>query len=128
MISRLVGILGFMRAIAGHFHLDGIRANAICPGIVSTNLVDKDGWASFPQELFTPVEMISQTTLKLVDGVDMVDANGNKVPSHLLYGKAVEINRGSFYFRDQAEYCDDTMRRIMEATSVDNQIGGVLMS
>lgn len=117
-----------MRAIAGHFHLDGIRANAICPGIVPTNLVDKEGWANFPQELFTPVEMISQTTLKLVDGVDMIDANGNKVPAHLLFGKAVEINRGNFYFRDQVEYCDDAMRKIIEATSVDNQVGGVLTS
>lgn len=117
-----------MRAIAGHFHLDGIRANAICPGIVPTNLVDRDGWANFPQELFTPVEMISKTVLQLVDGEDMADANGNKVPGQLLYGKAVEINRGNIYFRGQVEYCDDAMRKVMEATSVDNQVGGVLTS
>ncbi|KAK2761341.1 hypothetical protein FQN54_001863 [Arachnomyces sp. PD_36] len=122
------GVVGFMRAVAGHFHLEGIRANAICPGIVPTNLVDKKGWANFPQDLFTPVEKISQVTLNLVDGVDMTDANGNQVAGDMVYGKAVEINRENYYFRDQVEYCDDAMRKIMEATKVDNQVGGVLTS
>lgn len=117
-----------MRAIAGHFHLDGIRANAICPGIVPTNLVDKDGWANFPQDLFTPIEMISAVVLKIVEGVDMVDANGNNVPGNMVYGKAVEISGGNYYFRNQHEYCDDAMRKVIEATSVDNQVGGVLTS
>ncbi|ETN41761.1 uncharacterized protein HMPREF1541_03698 [Cyphellophora europaea CBS 101466] len=122
------GALGFMRAIAGHFRLEGIRVNAICPGIVRTNLLDKQGWSGFPQDMFTPVENISDAVCRLIDGGDITDANGRTVPAAKLYGQAVEINLSNIYFRRQHEFSDKAMESIMMATSVENQIGAVLTS
>jgi len=122
----LDGVLGFLRAIAGHYHLDGIRANCICPGIVETGLVGEGGWSAFPQHLFTPVGMITKVVLMMLDGVEMVDSNGVKVPADKNYGQSVEINLQNFYIRTAPGFCDDEMKAIMEATSVENQKGGVI--
>ena len=36
------GVIGLMRSIAGHYYKqDGVRVNAICPGTVRTNLLEK---------------------------------------------------------------------------------------
>ena len=45
------GVVGFMRSIAKHFWLnDKIRVNAICPGVVKTNLLAAKEWGSFPDD------------------------------------------------------------------------------
>ncbi|KAL2014361.1 hypothetical protein VTN00DRAFT_1886 [Thermoascus crustaceus] len=122
------GVVAFMRSIASHFRLDGIRVNAICPTIVQTNLLHKAGWANFPQYLFIPAESIEKVVLLLIDGQDMVDANGKEVPAAETYGRAVEMSGANYYFREQPEYCDDEMRQVMTATVLENQVGGVLTS
>ncbi|KAK5128263.1 hypothetical protein LTR85_002930 [Meristemomyces frigidus] len=120
------GVVGFLRAIAGHYHIDGIRANAICPGIVETNLVGEGGWANFPQHLFTPVEMIVKVVLSMLDCDAMVDANGVTLPADKIYGQTVEINLHNYYIRTPPAFCDSAMESIMEATSVEKQKGGVI--
>ncbi|KAF2764545.1 NAD(P)-binding protein [Teratosphaeria nubilosa] len=120
------GVLGFLRSIASHCRLDDIRANAICPGIVETNLVGPGGWSNFPRDLFTPVSKIVDVVLQLIDGTDLLDANGVQVPAEKAYGQAVEINLDKHYIRTVPDFCDDAMKGIMEATSVENQKGGVI--
>ncbi|KAI9687894.1 MAG: hypothetical protein M1822_001975 [Bathelium mastoideum] len=120
------GTVGFLRSIAGHYHLNGIRANAICPGIVRTNLVGEGGWDNFPQHLFTPIAMVTKLVLLLLDGAELCDANGTIVPAEMTYGITVEINQSNYYVRSPIEFCDDAMRDIMEATTVENQKGGVI--
>ena len=112
-----------MRSIAKHFYIhDGIRVDAICPGIVRTNLLSSKEWKQFPDEYFTPVEKIVETVLLLVDGVDMVDAKGKRIEAKQAWGRSVEINGQSYYFGDQLEYCDDAMREVMRATDVENSM------
>ena len=131
------GVVGFMRSIAPSFwHNDGIRVNAICPGIVQTNLVDPKGWAAFPSHTFIALETISRVVLMLLEAHDpagaeanangMVDATGTFIPASQGYGRAVEISGDSFYFREAPDFCDQGMREIMAATVVENQVGGVL--
>lgn len=126
-----------MRSIAPSFwHNDGIRVNAICPGIVQTNLVDPKGWAAFPSHQFIALETIARVVLMLLDPVGtgtgtgtangMVDATGTFIPASQGYGRAVEISGDSFYFREAPDFCDQGMREIMAATVVENQVGGVL--
>ncbi|KAL9079603.1 MAG: hypothetical protein Q9157_001540 [Trypethelium eluteriae] len=118
--------LGFVRSIATHFHLDGIRVNAICPGVVETNLVGEGGWDNFPKHSFTPMEMVCKVVLLLVDGEGLCDANDKKVAAEKTYGVTVEICLTNYYIRTPIEFCDDAMRELMEATSVEKQKGGVI--
>lgn len=132
-----------MRSVAPHFWREGIRVNAICPGIVRTGLVDKVAWDSFPPHQFIPVETIRKVVLMLIDGQDkeadiargqtqlqtgagMVDASGNHVAASSAYGRAVEISTVGYYFREHPAFCDDGMASVMAATVVENQIGAIL--
>ncbi|KAJ5661186.1 uncharacterized protein N7484_000558 [Penicillium longicatenatum] len=125
------GVVGFMRSIAANFRANGMRVNAICPGIVRTNLVDEKGWDSFPPNRFVKIETIAQTVLHLVDGGSpagqgLTDTVGKSLAASKLYGLAVEISDTGLYFRDQHDFCDEGMREVMGATELDNQVDGVL--
>ncbi|KAJ6001866.1 hypothetical protein N7522_007093 [Penicillium canescens] len=125
------GVVGFMRSIAQHFAAGGTRVNAICPGIVRTNLVDSNGWDSFPPGRFIEVETIARVVLQLVDGGEpagqgLTDSSGSHLPLSKLYGVAVEMSDSGLYFRDQHAFCDDGMREVMAATDVENQVGAIL--
>lgn len=117
------GVINFMRSVAPSLRQkDGIRTHAICPGTVRTNLLLPSEWAHFPASFFTPVSKIASTVAMLEQGgVDLVDSNGVKVPAGRDYGLAVEINGENHYFREVLPWCDDAMRQVMEATSVDAQ-------
>lgn len=120
-----------MRSIARHFQLEGIQVNAICPGIVRTNLVDNESWNSFPMHRFAPMQVISAVVLLLLDGdregcQGIVDSNNTHIAPSQLYGCAIEISGSKFYFREQPEYCDRGMEEVMGATALENQIGAIL--
>ncbi|KAH7240455.1 hypothetical protein MRS44_013048 [Fusarium solani] len=111
------GIVGFLRAIAARLASEGIRANAILPGVVATNLMTEEDFEHYPPEYFTPLEVVIDTVLQIVDGLDMSDAKGRTVWGAEVYGQAVEINMNNFYFRDRPEWCDDAMRHVLAATN-----------
>ncbi|KAL4966033.1 uncharacterized protein BDV14DRAFT_171987 [Aspergillus stella-maris] len=142
------GVVGFMRSIANHFLASNIRANAICPGIVRTSLVDQKGWAAFPQHRFVEMESVVRVVLQLA-GVSedqsepegagpesdkkassarsgLTDSHGTHLPTARLFGQAVEISDGGVYFRQQHEFCDEGMREVMAATVVENQVGAII--
>lgn len=124
------GVVGFMRSIAKSFWKhDGIRVNAICPGVVKTNLLTAKEWENFPDEFFTPVKKIVESVLVLLDGVDRVTGNrideveGGKENASagkdgVLWGEAVEISGENHYYRDTPRVCDDAMRAVMRATDI----------
>ncbi|CAG9991495.1 unnamed protein product [Clonostachys byssicola] len=115
------GVVHFVRSIAYSFHQEGIRAYAICPGTVRTNLLLADEWKSFPGEYFTPISKIAETVEMLVNGGNMQDSAGKKVTDDDNYGLAVEVNGKNHYFRDQMPFCDEAMKQVMTATSMKNQ-------
>lgn len=111
--------------------MSGVRTNAICPGIVRTNLVDQNGWNAFPQHRFTEMESVVRVVLQLVDesepaGQGLTDTRGTHLPTERLFGLAVEISDNGVYFREQHEFCDDGMREVMAATVLENQVGAIL--
>ncbi|KAL4989898.1 hypothetical protein BDW68DRAFT_155492 [Aspergillus falconensis] len=126
--SAKFGVVGFMRSIAQHFKARGVRANAICPGIVRTDLVDQNGWDAFPQHRFTEMESVVRVVLQLAGESDpgLTDARGTHLPTERLFGQAVEISDTGVYFREQHPFCDDGMREVMAATVLENQVGAIL--
>lgn len=118
------GVINFMRSIAPTLkQKDGIRTHTICPGTVRTNLLLASEWEAFPASFFTPVSKIASTVVMLEQGgVELTDSKGVKVPAGRDYGLAVEICGENHYFREVLPWCDDAMRQVMEATSVERQM------
>jgi 15-hydroxyprostaglandin dehydrogenase (NAD) len=83
---------------------EGIRVNSILPGAIRTTLYSDDIWTQFPKDDFTPVEEVVNTVMSLVS-------------DETATGRAMEISAGETFDRRQPEYCNETMRRIMEGKS-----------
>lgn len=112
--DSLDDVLGFMRSIAPSCWEEGIRVNALCPGIVRTGLVPDEFWGKFfkPHQ-FCPMELIVDITLRLVDGGEIVDSKGTRVPAEEAYGQTLETSGPNFYLRDQPEWSDDIAKEVM---------------
>jgi NAD(P)-dependent dehydrogenase (short-subunit alcohol dehydrogenase family) len=103
------GVLGFTRSVAKHFWVhDKIRANAILPGTMRTNLLNEKEWSTFGDTTWTPVSKAVEVVEMLLD------------EKEAYWGKAVEISGTNHYFRVQAEYCDEDMRKVIEATDIES--------
>lgn len=118
-------VVHFNRAITVAYHHEGIRTFSTCPGTINTGLLSPEEWKSFPSEYFTPVETLVDAVEKLIDGGDLEDAKGKKVKKEDNWGLTVEVNGNSFYLRDQPEWCDENMRKMMENTSMAKQISRI---
>lgn len=119
-----VGILGFVRSVAGQFKLmDGIRINALLPGAVRTPIIE---WGEFPEDAFTPMELITQVVLLLARGEEIVDSKGARVPVERAYGQAMVVTGKSIYLQPEAEYCDEVMELTIESSKVENRFKGVV--
>lgn len=121
-----VGLLGFMRTIAGHYEVsDGIRVNAVLPGAMRTTMVPD--WSGLPDDVFTPLERIAEVVLQLAAGKeDIVDAKGVRVPASECYGIAVVANGLNFYVHEEPAYCDDIMARTIGSTKGEKQAGLIM--
>ncbi|ORY06910.1 hypothetical protein BCR34DRAFT_543058 [Clohesyomyces aquaticus] len=118
-------VVQFTRSIAYPYHLEGIRTYATCPGTIRTNLLSTEEWKPFPEKYFTPVSTVVTSVLKLIDGGDLEDSKGKKVPEDMAWGLAVEINGNNMYFRDGVEYSDENMEAMMKFTSMENQLARI---
>ena len=120
------GVVGFMRSISKHFwENDRIRVNAICPGVVKTNLLTQREWQNFPEEYFTPVDKIVQGVLILVDGKDETTVEKTRIDSiqsekkGILWGEAMEFSGWNHYYRIAPAFCDEGMKAVMKATDIE---------
>ena len=114
------GVVGLMRSLAKHYWtFDKIRCNAICPGVVKTNLLTAKEWGNFLKEYFTPVESIVEGVLLLLDGktesVQRIDGDSGR---NGIWGEALEISGTKMYWREAPGVCDDAMRAVMKATDI----------
>lgn len=98
------GVIGFVRSIARRYHKnDGIRVNAICPGLMRTNILPDQVWQAFPESMLTPVEKVVEMVRVLLEGEQHV-------------GQTVEVFRDKHWFRKQYEYCEPGMAALMGVT------------
>lgn len=116
-----VGVLGFMRCVADYYKTEGIRVNALCPGAVRTPIVSDKAWEAMPEDVFTPLELIAETVLKLAGGDEFVDANGTRAGPDELFGKAVVASGKNIYIQPDTPYADGVLARTIESTKMDKQ-------
>jgi NAD(P)-dependent dehydrogenase (short-subunit alcohol dehydrogenase family) len=110
------GIVGMARSLAAvYYPKDGIRVNAVCPGTVRTSLLSGEEWTQFPVEYFTPVEVIVKAVLIFIDGKDDTD-KGKEIK--VMNAKVIECSGNNYYYRQQLDYCDEGMRKVMESTNL----------
>ncbi|KAK5738926.1 hypothetical protein LTR17_005652 [Elasticomyces elasticus] len=98
------GIVGFVRSIARRYwNAEKIRVNAICPGLMRTNILPDAVFTMFPEDSLTPVE-------KVVEVVKML------LVSEEYVGQTVEVFGKQHWFRKQTEYCEPGMAAMMGVT------------
>ena len=118
-------VIQFDRAISYSYHLSNIRTYATAPGTIRTNLMTGEEWKSFPEQYFTPMSTLVNAVVKLVDGGDLEDSVGRKIPSKDAYGLTVEVNGDNLYFREPGKFCDSNMEAMMRYTSMENQLARI---
>ncbi|KAB8229648.1 uncharacterized protein BDW43DRAFT_322038 [Aspergillus alliaceus] len=106
-------LIGFMRSIGKRCHDEGIRVNALCPGIVQTNLGNADSFRDIPPDIFVPIGEVVRVLLLMVDGPDVTDSKGVQVSGSEFWSRAVEVTRKGYYFREPPEWSDEHMARTM---------------
>ena len=89
-----------MRSIAPKLIQENIRVNCTLPGAVRTNLVDDEAWKAFPADQFTTTENVVDVVARILNDESIV-------------GKAVEISKDKWYYRDQHEFCDEAQAQTM---------------
>ncbi|KAF7719132.1 Uncharacterized protein PECH_001763 [Penicillium ucsense] len=94
---------------------EGVRVNAICPGVAKTALLTEELEALFPQEVQIPIQYVTGLVLKLLAGDDLTDGKGCTVPSSKLFSKTLHISHDAFFFIDQPEFHDESGRLTWEA-------------
>jgi NAD(P)-dependent dehydrogenase (short-subunit alcohol dehydrogenase family) len=119
------GVIQFNRAIAFAYHNEGIRTYATAPGTIKTNLLDAEDWEVFPREYWTPMETLVRTVLDLVDGGDLKDCTGRTIAEKDAYGLTAEVYGDSYYFRDLPEHWNKGEAKMMEYTSMANQLARI---
>lgn len=86
-----------------------------------TPIIPAKAWEAMPEDVFTPLDLIASTVLKLAAGDEIVDANGTRAGSDELFGKAVVASGKNIYIQPDTPYCDDVLARTIENTKMDKQ-------
>lgn len=118
-------VVNFNRAITVAYHHEGIRTFATCPGTIKTGLLSNEEWKSFAEEHFTPMEVLVDTVLELVNGGDIEDAKGVRKTKDKNWGLTVEVNGRNIYFREIPDFCDANMEALMVRTSMTAQLARI---
>ena len=101
-----------MRSIAPKLISHKIRVNAI--GAVITPILPPEIRQLYPKDIVTPLPVVVGVVLAFVDGKEMTDATGTKIPADKLTGQVVEISVDKFYFHSEPEHCDENSKQVSE--------------
>lgn len=86
---------------------EGVRVNAVCPGVVITPLLTPELRAFFDDKTLIEMGHVTDVILKVISGDEVTDSKGVSVPSEEFHSRAVLISRESYYFVEMPQYFDD---------------------
>ncbi|KOS42326.1 hypothetical protein ACN38_g6772 [Penicillium nordicum] len=101
-------LIGFTRSVGDRLWDEGVRVNALCPGVVETPLLaDETFYGIFPREIFISVDVVTGVVSQLLSGADMVDAKGIRIAGDEMHSRAVHVSGKSFLFVEKPDIHDE---------------------
>lgn len=110
----LDGLVGFTRSIWKKLWEEGIKVNAICPGVVETHLLTPELKSIFGKSLVS-IYSVTDVVLEVLSGNEMVDSKGMAVSGEDLHSRAILISGKNRYFVEMPEIYDEETRITQEA-------------
>lgn len=107
----LDAIIGFTRSVGERLWEEGVRVNALCPGVVETPLLAvEEFYALFSREILIPMAVVTGVVLQLLSGEAMTDARGTRVAGDEMHSRAVHVSGKNFLFIEKPEIYDEQTR------------------
>ncbi|KAG0153240.1 hypothetical protein PDIDSM_5090 [Penicillium digitatum] len=104
-------IIGFTRSVGERLWEEGVRVNALCPGVVETPLLAvEEFYALFSREILIPMAVVTGVVLQLLSGEAMTDARGTRVAGDEMHSRAVHVSGKNFLFIEKPEIYDEQTR------------------
>ncbi|KAJ5934251.1 hypothetical protein N7466_003798 [Penicillium verhagenii] len=103
-------LVGFTRSMGKKLREEGVKMNAICPGVVETPLVTPEIKAFFDERIVIPMSEVTDVVMEMMAGKAMVDSQGTTIPGEELYQRAILISGKNHYFVEMPEIYDEETR------------------
>ncbi|CAG8942184.1 unnamed protein product [Penicillium salamii] len=101
-------LIGWVRSTGPRLWTEGIRVNAICPGVVETPIIDNPAFDSlFPREMWIDIQLVTGTVLNLLSNTEMVDGKGTLVKGDEMHSRALHISGKTFFFVEMPDFHDE---------------------
>ena len=106
-LHLLDGLVGFTRSVGKRLLDEGVKVNAVCPGVVLTPLMTPELQALFPRKILMSMSDVTNVVLKLISGNEVTDSKGTSVPSDQLHSRAILVSGKKYYHVEMPEYFDE---------------------
>ncbi|KAJ5788567.1 hypothetical protein N7457_003557 [Penicillium paradoxum] len=96
-------MIGFTRSIGDRLWAEGIRVNALCPGVVETPLFVEALYEIFPRKTMISMDVVTKVVSQVLSGTDMLDARGMRVAGDEMHSRALHVSEKTFFFVEKPE-------------------------
>lgn len=103
----LDALVGFTRSIGKQLWNEGVKVNAICPGVVITPLITPELKAYFSEKVLITTSDVTNVIFKLISQDDVRDSKGTFVSRDQLHSQAILVSGEKYYCVDIPEYFDE---------------------
>ncbi|GAT21148.1 short-chain dehydrogenase [Aspergillus luchuensis] len=105
--SSIDALVGFTRSIGKQLWNEGVKVNAICPGVVITPLITPELKAYFSEKVLITTSDVTNVIFKLISQDDVRDSKGTFVSRDQLHSQAILVSGEKYYCVDIPEYFDE---------------------
>lgn len=107
-------MIGFTRSIGKKLWEEGIKVNAICPGVVETPLLTPELKSIFGKSL-VPISSVTDVVMEVLSGNEIVDSKGMAVSGEGLHSRGILISGTNQYFVEMPEMYDEEIHITQKA-------------
>lgn len=86
---------------------EGVKVNAICPGVVITPMITPELKAYFSEKVLITMSDVTNVILKLISQDGVTDSKGTFVSRDQLHSQAILVSGEKYYCVEMPEYFDE---------------------